>query len=262
MLKRAWQLNPSDFQIGWTLSQICAHDVEKHAFSMAAAAAGPNSPFARKMTLTAPTPHEKLSVLSKYQFMTKGEKPPEWKFPHLVIESAIGVKVYLGPTLYDPLTEDDVTKLYSIMNDLRWAIQLNPSSVELRENFAKCLVCLSRYDDTMKECDAIKKLNSRLHPADVIASELYGMGQLRRAKEVIEDKFKNDHDPAGVGTELHVSLAAISTEQGNRTQAFAGFRDAFLHLERSKNGEQAWNISGRWLKPMECSGTFEQVNAA
>jgi eukaryotic-like serine/threonine-protein kinase len=259
MLKRAWQLSPSDFQICWTLSQQCPDELDKHAFAMAAAAAAPDSRFARKLSPTASAQAESMQLLSENKFVTTGEKSPEWKFPHLVIESSIGDSVYLGPTRYDPPTDEEIKKLNKSVSMLRWAIRLNPSSVELRENLATTVVRLKQFDEAVGECNAISKLDPKKFPADVIAYELYGMGQPDLAKELIEKRLKSD--PNDNELTLYRTLAAIHTELGDRAKAFEAFRDAYIRFYQLES-HSGVVITSFGRAEMECLGTTDQVVAA
>lgn len=137
-----------------------------------------------------PLQADKEFLLSQDEYIKKGEKPPEWKFPHIVIESSLGEKVYLGPTRFSPPTEAETAKRQQAVSELHWAIKLNPTSVELREKLANTLVRLERYDEAIKECEAITKLDPMKIPAGVIAHRLYGMGQLDRAKTLIEQTIQ------------------------------------------------------------------------
>jgi len=186
ILERAWQLSPNDFQICWTLSQKCPDELDRRAFAMAALAAAPDSPFARELDLTVSSDIERIRLLRQDEHISKGEKTPEWKFPHVVIESTTGEKCFLGPTRYEPLDGRKINDLNQLSGELPWAIRLQPANVELRKRLAKLLVRLGRYDEAAIECDTITKLDPDQHAAHIIGEELYGMGQLDRAKALIE----------------------------------------------------------------------------
>jgi eukaryotic-like serine/threonine-protein kinase len=184
--KRAWQLRPSDFQICWTLAKECRDDVQKSAFAMAAVAAAPESPFAKEWSLTTEESTDYVPILNQTVRVKTGDEAPDWTFPHLVIESSLGEKVFIGPTRYPALTDEEKTRHEREVQELRWAIRLQPSATALQTKLATRLVRLGRFDEALAVYEARTKFQGKLDPEETIAWELYGMGQVDKAKELLE----------------------------------------------------------------------------
>jgi tetratricopeptide (TPR) repeat protein/tRNA A-37 threonylcarbamoyl transferase component Bud32 len=258
--KRAWQLRPSDFQICWTLAKECRDDVEKRTYAMAAVAAAPQSQFAKEWNPSAEDSTVIEPLLNQIEHVKKGDKAPEWKFPHVVIESSLGEKVFIGPTRYPALSDEQRKTLDREVQELRWTIRLQPMVRELHTQLAKKLVRLGRFDEALAICGATPKPTSKFDAGESIELELYGMGQLDKAKEMLEPLIR-EHRTSYL-SELYPILGLIHTEQGRRHQAFECFRDAYRRMYTTEDGHFVNTTISSWDDAMLCIGTIEQVTAA
>ena len=260
MLKRAWQLSPNDFQICWTLSQLCPDELEKRAFAMAAVAAAPESEFAKKWSLTTEVATDSEPLLTRLELVKKGDKATEWKSPHVVIESSLGEKVLIGPTRYPALTDDKKKTLDREVQELRWAIRLQPTVTALQMQLSKRLVRLGSFKEALATFEATTKLKGKLDPEETIAEELYGMGQLDKAKELLEAMIRQGE--TRYLNEVYALLGVIHTEQGLQVKAFECFRNAYRRVYRDEEYGSITRTLNDWEKVMQCSGTTGQVVAA
>jgi serine/threonine protein kinase/tetratricopeptide (TPR) repeat protein len=259
--KRAWQLRPSDFQLCWTLAKGCRDDVEKRAFAMAAVAAAPESPFAKEWSKTADESTDYFPILDQTVLVKSGDEAPAWTFPHLVIESSLGEKFFLGPTRYPALTAEEKTRQEREVQELRWAIRLQPKVTALQTKLGTRLVRLGRFDEALAVYEAKNKLHGKLDPEETIAWELYGMGQVDKAKELLEAMIRQSEK--SFLNEAYALLGVIHTEQGRRDLAFECFRDGYIRIYEQEDGNSIMTaLEGGWDDAMQCSGTLEQVVAA
>ncbi len=259
--KRAWQLRPSDFQICWTLAKECRDEVEKRAFAMAAVAAAPESPFAKEWILTTNESTEYVALIDQNVRIKAGDKTPDWTFPHVVIESSLGEKCFIGPTRYPALTDAEKKRLEQKVLDLRWAIRLQPSVTALQIQLAKNLVRLGRFEEASVVHDGAVKLRGKLDVEENIAWELYGMGEVDKAKEMLEAIIRQDE--AAFLNEVYALLGVIHIEQGRRDRAFECFRDAYIRIHEPEGiGSMISTLGGGWEEAMQYAGTIEQVKSA
>ena len=259
--KRAWQLLPSDFQICWTLAKECSDEVEKRAFAMAAVAAAPESEFAKEWILTAEESTDYVPILNQTVRLKRGDEAPAWTFPHLVIESSLGEKFFIGPTRYPALSDEEKARYERDIQQLRWAIRLQPSVTALQTKLATRLVRLGRFDEALTVFEAKTKFLGKLDPEETIAWELYGMGQADKARELLDVVIRQGQET--FLNEVNALLGVIHTEQGRRDMAFGCFRDAYIRIyEQEGLGSVMSSLGGGWNDAMQCSGTIEQVVAA
>ena len=191
----------------------------------------------------------------------KGDEAPEWTFPHVVVESILGEKFFIGPTRYPALTDKEKARLEQEARELRWAIRLQPTVTTLHTQLAERLVRLGRFDDALTVYNATTKLRGKLDPEEEIAWELYGMGQVDKAKELLEAVIRQSEET--FLNEVYALLGVIQIEQGQRERAFECFRDAYIRIyEHEGIGSVMTTLGGGWDDAMQCSGTIEQVVAA
>jgi tetratricopeptide (TPR) repeat protein len=140
-------------------------------------------------------------------------------------------------------------------------MRLQPTVTTLRTQLAKQLVRLGRFDEALAVYEARNKLQGKSDPEETIAWELYGMGQVDKAKELLEAMIRQSEK--SFLNEAYALLGVIHTEQGRRDLAFECFRDAYIRIYEQEDGSFMMTALGDgWDDAMQCSGTPEQVVAA
>lgn len=256
LLKRAWRLSPNDYQICLQLANECPERVDRVRFATAAVAAAPESKIARASLLDAvlPPTHEDYTPAFFRQeedpFVKQGDEPEVDVSKYLAFKYSNGDVWYIGPIRFDPLTDAKKQEWSLAIDELQEAIRTDPSSVNLRSRLACTLVRLDKYDDAIKECRAIAEIDPQYSSARVIGYTLYGMGQLDRAKALLNESLKKDPE----SFHQYNLLGTIFYEEGNYRAAFDAFQ-----TEMTDVGEYSYRRKRIWL---ETTGTFEEVVTA
>ena len=259
ILKRAWRLSPNDYQICRKISMESQGKLDSIRFATAAVAAAPDSPLPRE-TLAEGLMSAYRNPFFNYQHVVRaGEKNTE-AGPRLAFKQKNGDTWFIGPNRFvhtDTVTEDSQD---DGLADLRWAIRLDPKSIHHHSMLADALVRQGRYDDAMKECQIIAGMDSKLSPAQLIGTTLYGMGQLDRLLELIQGEIKKEPN----GLHDHGLLGMIYHEQRKEKHAFAEFRTEFLSEAAGfYHDYQYQGFSGDVIRiAMESTGSPEEVLAA
>ena len=255
LLKRAWRLSPNDLQICLQLAKECPDQSEKVRFATAAVAAAPKSETSRELLLDTllPPPRADYPGAFKYEddlFVKQGDEPNIDVTNYVAFKYKNGDTSYIGPVRLDPLTAAKKQEWSLGVDELREVIRIDPSSVDRHGRLARMLVRLDRYEEAIKECQTIAEMDPQASPASVIGHTLYGMGQLDRAKELLNKASqkdpKNFHQYALLGMIFH--------EQGEREAAFNAFRREMTDMaDYSSRRKRIW---------LETTGTFDEVVAA
>jgi tetratricopeptide (TPR) repeat protein len=234
--------------------------VEKRAFAMAAVAAAPESEFAKEWSPATDESTDFVSLAEKIVRVDAENQAPEWSFPHVVVKSPLGERVFIGPTRYPDLTDEERSKYQKEVQKLRWAIRLQPRFTALQTKLAKLLVRLGRHEEGLEVFEATTQLRGKLDPTETIVEELYGMGQVEKAKALLKAYIQQGH--SRWLNEFHLLLGVIYTEQGQDGEAFACFRDGYKRIWPGENGGlNVTTVGGDWRNVMQASGTIEQVVA-
>ena len=192
ILKRAWRLNPNDYQICRKLSKESRSEFDQIRFATAAVAAAPDSPLPRKTLAKALMAEQSPRLFQENGKIGAGETiSPEVGTP-LVFKRKNGESWFLGPIRFAQPDPIEVEKRWDAVAELRWAIHLDPRSVAARLSLADALVRLGRYDDALKECQDISGIDPTSRPGEVIGRSLYGMGELDRAAGLIREEIRRD----------------------------------------------------------------------
>lgn len=264
--KRAWQLSPNDFQISWFVSTECRSQSEERAYALAAAAAAPASKFAKELDFGQENPAiDKHFQLHNIETVKPNGKAPDWTFPHITTHSPTGETVYFGPTRFESLDAESHQTLIDYANELEWLVRLQPENLALGERLASTLVRLGHIDEALKLCQRLSKLKGAKHPADMIAYELTGMGELEKAESLIEERFRIAPDLYSINrfdATLSATLGAIRLEHGDRSGAFEAFRDAHHRVWVTQDGHRMQSTMGGWDDLMIATGTPQQVSSA
>ncbi len=257
--KRAWQLKPNDFQIVWFISTECRSESERRAYALAAAAAAPKRKLTSDLELLPTDSTGGMQLLSKVEKVAKRAALPAWNFPYIAMESTTGDKVLVGPTRYELLSSEQREELGQLAAELPWLIRLEPENRNLREQLAKVLIRLNRVEESLKVCDEMAKRGETLHPAYVVGLDLYGMGELDRAKDLIEDMIKkNESVDFASYSNFYPALGAICYEMSLIDQASRAFESA--HIQRLEaNGVKVIRFVNNWGSAWHASGRPDAI---
>ena len=258
ILKRAWRLNPNDYQICKKLSYESKNQLDKVRFATAAVSAAPNSPAQREALAETLMPPDDHPLLSQDNLARAGEKTSLEADRNLVFKHKNGDTWFIGPNRFLPDDASAIINRKDAVSELEWATRLDPVAVHLHFSLAEALVRQGRYDDAMKECQIIASIDSELSPGNVIGRTLYGMGQMDRAAELI----KQDIEKVPNGSHDFGLLGMIYHEQGKEEQAFAEFRKELLNKAEAPNYQYRSFAVDVLRISLECTGSTEDVLAA
>jgi len=254
ILKRAWRLAPNDYQICRKLSVESTGEIDRIRFATAAVVAAPDSPISRQTLANALMPNEPHPLLIQCDFVRAGGKVPLGAGRRVAFKQKNGDIWFIGPIRFAQSGTTPAENQNDAVAELRWAIRLEAKGIHAHLSLADALVRQGRYGDALKECQVIAGIDSKFSPGEVIGRAMYGMGQLDRAVELIQEDIKNDpishHD--------YTLLGLIYHEQGKEEQAFAQFRK-----ELAEPNYQYRSFGGDVIPiGMESTGSLEEVLAA
>jgi eukaryotic-like serine/threonine-protein kinase len=258
ILKRAWMLNPNDYQICRKLHVDSTQAVDRVRFATAAVAAAPSSPNARMNLaeeLFRPV-YDYTSIRERNRLKpgeardkSVSEKMTACEFPLKSGEiSVIGVKRFDRAAF----RQEDLNEA---MIQLREGIRLDPKSASLRAKLAVALICEGRYDDAMAESRTIAAIDPKLSRGNHLACWFFNVGELDRALELVQQEVQRKRD-ASYASKL---LGLIYYQRGQKEQAFAAFRESLFRSIENPEFHNLWISETRIA--LESIGTSKDVIA-
>jgi tetratricopeptide (TPR) repeat protein len=227
ILKRAWRLDPQDYQICRELGQRSKSEFDRVRFATAAVAVKPKSLYARYGLADAIAGNKVTKELTNFiRIDAYGLNIPFPKSisPRLTFKTKEGVEVAAGPVWgFDPdsLHPENLRKA---AEELRAATRLTPTEMEPRVKLSFILAQQESYDEAVRESREVSRLDTHFDKELGLAKYFYLKGRfdlaINELQEVIErEKHKRE------ALEL---LGMIYHEQGLKELAFRSYREALF----------------------------------
>jgi serine/threonine-protein kinase len=255
LLKRAWRLNPNDFQICRALVEVCENQenwavihrkntvfstkarMDKVRFATAAVAANPwsapsHAHLAFDLLPSGASEEFTWRVVTSTVYPLPKEALPneDGPLPRWALKCGENHLVWAGPSPPIEPKKADLEDLDDAIAECIEAIRLDPTQWYVRHRLGNALLLKGEIEKAVAEYREATRLASNAPPKDrawmhrEIAYRLYLRGSLDLAiaetREAIRLDPTNDEDRLLLGITYH--------EQGKLSQAFSEYREAFL----------------------------------
>ncbi len=246
ILKRAWRLDPSDYQICRELAETSDRQeswaevhqaktaipakarLDKVRFATAAATANPSSAHSHANLGDALLPFGATGgsmwiIEVTHEHIINNDANPAYLTPRWGLRTGENKQIRIGPVWsFDP-EKVDVADLNDAIAECREAIRLDPGLAFFRRSLGDVLVLKGEIENAVVEY----REAARLDPKDryvhqEAAHRLYLKGKLDLAIAEMQEAIKLDPTVE----QDHILLGIIYHEQGKLSEAFAAYREA------------------------------------